>query len=42
MATKEEKVPVQVTAPKTEADTQAAKNDVVEIDLVALFYRFLE
>jgi len=42
MATKEEKIPVQVTAPKAETDTQAAKNDVVEIDLVALFYRFLE
>jgi len=42
MATTEEKVPVQVIAPKVETVTETVEDDEAEIDLAGLFYRFLE
>ena len=42
MATNEEKLPVQVIAPKVESVTETVEDDEDEIDLTGLFYRFLE
>ena len=42
MATNEEKLPVQVIAPKVETVTETVEDDEDEIDLTGLFYRFLE
>lgn len=42
MATNEEKIPVQVIAPKVETVTEVVEDDEDEIDLTGLFYRFLE
>lgn len=42
MATNEEKLPVQVIAPKVETVAETVEDDEEEIDLAGLFYRFLE